>query len=316
MVSVSETLPRLSLPPTAVRAGFPDGRTLRHPAADFEIAPVDATRLLTPSAAAHPSPAPGVSVMLAIKPSSTGRDAAGTLYAPGRAQRRAREGYPMKSFANIVITGASSGSARRWRSTMPRPGRPGAERPRRARLQAVADACSQGRHGRCRPDRCRDRDALAAWLTKFDDAHPVDLLIANAGISIDKDNSSLDDFSIVRRTLEVNIGGVLNTVEPLVGRMTARGQGQIAVVSSLASFIGLPYSASYNASKAAVRVWGESIRYVLKRRGVGVSVVCPGFVVSRMTAKAPFPMPFLMSAERASGSSAAAVGRNRPHRFP
>jgi short-subunit dehydrogenase len=49
-----------------------------------------------------------------------------------------------------------------------------------------------------------------------------------------------------------------------------------------------------------VRVWGESIRYVLRKSGIGVSVICPGFVVSRMTANAPFPMPFLMSAARAS----------------
>ena len=60
--------------------------------------------------------------------------------------------------------------------------------------------------------------------SRFDDAHPVDLVIANAGISIDKDNSSLDDFSIVRKTLDVNVGGVLNTVEPLVGRMMAAGR--------------------------------------------------------------------------------------------
>ena len=50
-------------------------------------------------------------------------------------------------------------------------------------------------------------------------------------------------------------------------------RGQIAVMASLASFVGLPYSASYNASKAAVRVWGESIRYVLKKSGIGVSVM-------------------------------------------
>ena len=156
-----------------------------------------------------------------------------------------------------------------------------------------------------------DREALADWLVKFDDAHPVDLLIANAGISIDKDNSSLDDFSIVRKTLDVNVGGMLNTVEPLVGRMMQRRTGQIAVVSSLAGFIGLPYSASYNASKAAVRVWGESIRYVLKKSGVGVSVVCPGFVVSRMTAQAPFKMPFLMSSERASKIIREGLARNK-----
>ena len=93
--------------------------------------------------------------------------------------------------------------------------------------------------------------------------------------------------------------------------MIARGRGQIAVVSSLAGFIGLPYSASYNASKAAVRVWGESLRYVLKKNGIGVSVICPGFVVSRLTANAPFPMPFLMTAARASAIIRRGLARNK-----
>jgi short-subunit dehydrogenase len=91
-----------------------------------------------------------------------------------------------------------------------------------------------------------------------------------------------------------------------------RSNGQIAVVSSLAGFIGLPYSASYNASKAAVRVWGESIRYVLKKSGIGVSVICPGFVISRMTAQAPFRMPFLMTSQRASAIIRRGLARNRP----
>ena len=137
-------------------------------------------------------------------------------------------------------------------------------------------------------------------------------MIANAGVSIDKDNSSLDDFSIIRQTFDVNVGGVLNTVEPLLGRMMARRRGQIGLVSSLAGFIGLPYSASYNACKAAVRVWGESIRYVLRQNGIGVSVICPGFVVSRITASAPFPMPFMMSAAKASAIIRAGLARNRP----
>ena len=219
----------------------------------------------------------------------------------------------MKSFTNIVITGASSGIGEALALDYAAPGIALALSGRDgARLQAVADACrAKGATVDAGRINVVDRDALAAWLIKFDDAHPVDLLIANAGISIDKDNSSLDDFSIVRRTFEVNVGGVLNTVEPLVGRMTARRRGQIAVVSSLASFIGLPYSASYNASKAAVRVWGESIRYVLKKSGIGVSVVCPGFVVSRITAKAPFPMPFLMSAKRASAIIRRGLARDK-----
>lgn len=208
----------------------------------------------------------------------------------------------MQSFTSIVITGASSGIGEALALDYAGPGVALALTGRDAsRLQAVAAACrAKGATVEAGQIDVTERAALGDWLAKVDDAHPVDLVIANAGISIDKDNSSLDDFSIVRQTLDVNVGGVLNTVEPLVGRMMGRRRGQIAVVSSLAGYIGLPYSASYNASKAAVRVWGESIRYVLKKSDVGVSVICPGFVISRMTAQAPFKMPFLMTSERAS----------------
>ena len=219
-----------------------------------------------------------------------------------------------KSFASIVITGASSGIGEALALDYAQPGIALALSGRDAeRLTAVAEACRA--RGATVDDAAidvTDRAALGAWLARFDDVHPVDLLIANAGISIDKENSSLDDFSRVRQTMAVNVDGVFNTVEPLVGRMMQRRRGQIAVVSSLASFIGLPYSASYNASKAAVRVWGESIRYVLKKHGVGVSVICPGFVVSRMTASAPFPMPFLMTSAQASAIIRRGLARDRP----
>jgi short-subunit dehydrogenase len=218
----------------------------------------------------------------------------------------------MKDFSSIVITGASSGIGEALALDYARPGVALALTGRDAgRLAAVAAACrTKGATIVADTVDVVDREKFAAWLTAFDNVHPVDLLIANAGISIDKDNSSLDDFSVIRRTLEVNVGGVLNTVEPLLSRLIARKRGQIALVASLASFIGLPYSASYNASKAAIRVWGESIRYVLKKDGIGVSVICPGFVVSRMTAQAPFPMPFLMSAARASAIIRDGLARN------
>jgi len=218
----------------------------------------------------------------------------------------------MKRFTSIVITGASSGIGDALARCYAEPGVAlaliGRDQPR---LQAVAEACrAKNAIVHIGQIDVTDRTALAAWLTRFDDAHPVDLVVANAGISIDKDNSSLDDFSRIHKTMDVNVGGVLNTIEPLLPRLMQRGQGQIAVVSSLAGFFGLPYSASYNASKAAVRVWGESIRYVLKKHGIGVSVICPGFVVSPMTATAPFPTPFLMSAERAAAIIRRGLARN------
>ena len=219
----------------------------------------------------------------------------------------------MKNFSSIVITGASSGIGEALALDYAAPGVALALTGRdAARLEGVAGACrAKGATVVADTVDVADRERLAAWLTSFDDAHPVDLLLANAGISIDKDNSSLDDFAVVRKTLDVNVGGVLNTVEPLLERMMARKRGQIGIVSSLAGFIGLPYSASYNASKAYVRVWGESIRYVLKKDGIGVSVICPGFVVSRMTAQAPFPMPFLMTSAKASKIIRRGLAANR-----
>lgn len=208
----------------------------------------------------------------------------------------------MKNFTSIVITGASNGIGEALARDYAGPGVALALTGRdKVRLETVAAACrAKGATVTAGAINVLDRQALAEWLRAFDDAHPVDLVIANAGVSIDQDNSSLHDFSIIRETFDINVGGVLNTVEPLLGRMQARRYGQIGVVSSLASFIGLPYSASYNASKAAVRVWGESIRYVLRKDGIGVSVICPGFVRTRITERAPFPMPFIMSTARAS----------------
>ncbi len=220
----------------------------------------------------------------------------------------------MKSFSSIVITGASSGIGEALALDYAAPGVALALTGRDSqRLETVAQACrAKGATVVAGPIDVVDREVLATWLTAFDDAYPVDLILANAGISIDKDNSSLDDFAVIRKTLDVNVGGVLNTVEPLLSRLVARKRGQIAIVSSLASFIGLPYSASYNASKAAVRVWGESIRYVLKKDGIGVSVICPGFVTTRITANAPFPMPFLMPSAKASAIIRKGLAANRP----
>src|SRR5438445_7125707 len=155
----------------------------------------------------------------------------------------------MKSFKSIVVTGASSGIGAALAVDYAAPGVALALSGRDAgRLQAVADACrAKGATVDAGQVDVVDREGLATWLTKFDDAHQVDLVIANAGVSIDKDNSSLDEFTIVRKTFAINVDGVFNTIEPLVGRMMERRRGQMAVVSSLAGFIGLPYSASYNA---------------------------------------------------------------------
>jgi short-subunit dehydrogenase len=155
-----------------------------------------------------------------------------------------------------------------------------------------------------------DRPAMLSWLQALDTAHPLDLIIANAGVGLEGDRK-LPEEEAMRGTFAINIDGVLNTVMPLLASMRARKRGQIAIMASLASFIGLPQSPAYNGSKAAVRVWGESLRHTLRRDGIGVSVICPGFVISRMTARNKFRMPFLMPAERAATIIRRGLERNQ-----
>jgi short-subunit dehydrogenase len=93
--------------------------------------------------------------------------------------------------------------------------------------------------------------------------------------------------------------------------MRPRGRGQIAIMSSMTAFRGLPSAPAYSASKAAAKAWGEALRGRHARDGIEVSVVCPGFVESRMTEGNRFPMPFLMTADRAAAIIQRGLARNR-----
>ena len=93
--------------------------------------------------------------------------------------------------------------------------------------------------------------------------------------------------------------------------MRARGRGTIALMSSLASFRGLPGGAAYGASKAAVRILGEGLRGEYLKDGVRISVITPGYVVSPMTDRNDHSMPFLMPASRAAAIIARGLARGR-----
>jgi short-subunit dehydrogenase len=221
---------------------------------------------------------------------------------------------PGKRFRNIVITGASSGIGRQlaldYASHGITLGLSGRDAPR---LEQVADACRElGAEVDAVVLDSSDRDGMNRWLTRFDADHPIELLVANAGVSFDQDSPDLEPFEAARKTMEVNFIGVLNTIEPVVGRMMQRRVGQIGLMSSQAAFFGRPYSASYNASKSAVRVWGESIRFPLARANVGVSVICPGFVASRMSDQTRRPKPGLVEVATASNIIRAGLARDAP----
>ncbi|HUO90439.1 MAG TPA: SDR family NAD(P)-dependent oxidoreductase [Rhizomicrobium sp.] len=213
---------------------------------------------------------------------------------------------------SILITGASSGIGEALALAYAGPGVSLALSGRDPkRLAAVAGACMD-RGAQLRTDvvDVANRDATAKWIVDVDGGAPVDLVIANAGVGGGTDDGH-EDATQTRGIFAVNLDGVLNTVLPLIPRFVERRRGQIALMSSLASFRGFPGAPTYCGSKAAVRVWGEGLRGDLAKSGVEVSVVCPGFVVSRMTAQNKFPMPFLMSGERAAAIVKRGLARNR-----
>jgi short-subunit dehydrogenase len=213
----------------------------------------------------------------------------------------------------ILITGASSGIGEALAYAYAGPGIFLALVGRdRDRLGAVAQACTArgARVATCTADVTHGA-GLAAWIETIDQQEPLDLVIANAGISGGTGGTGTETPAQARQILGVNVDGVFNTVFPILPRMAARGRGQIGLMASLAAFRGFPGAPTYCASKAFVRVWGEALRPDLARQGIALSVICPGFVVSRMTAKNPFPMPLLMPADRAATIIQRGLARNQ-----
>ena len=204
--------------------------------------------------------------------------------------------------ASILITGASSGLGEALARAYAAPGitlfLSGQDR---QRLHDSADACrARGAEVHALVIDVRHGAAMAAWMRECDDIRPLDLVIANAGISAGTAGQDGENEEMTRTILAVNLDGVLNTVFPAMAAMRPRRRGQIAIMASLAGYRGFPGAPAYCASKAAVKVWGEGLRGRLAHDGIRVSVICPGFVVSRITARNRFRMPFLMDADTAA----------------
>jgi NADP-dependent 3-hydroxy acid dehydrogenase YdfG len=181
------------------------------------------------------------------------------------------------------------------------------------RMRAVTEACyALGAETAAGLIDITDAAAIAQWSLRQDALRPFDLIIANAGISAGSGKAGVEKGEQARAILATNVDGVLNTIHPLIPLMCRRGAGQIALMSSLAGFRGMPGAPAYCASKAAVRVYGEALRLDLAPYGVGVSVICPGFVRSAMTAVNRFRMPFLMEADEAAHLIKKGLARNRP----
>lgn len=212
----------------------------------------------------------------------------------------------------ILITGASSGIGAALARAYAAPGVHLFLAGRNSdRLEAQAEVCREaGAEVTARALDVTERGTTADWVADADAQAPLDLVIANAGTSAGTGDGA-ETPGQTRAIFATNLGGVLNTLEPALARMRERGHGQLAIVSSLAGVRGFPGAPAYCGSKAAVRVWGEAMRGHLAPYGIGVSVICPGFVESRMTAVNDFPMPMKLDAGTAAARIRRGLARNK-----
>ena len=218
---------------------------------------------------------------------------------------------------SILITGASSGIGEALAIEYAAPGISLALSGRdEDRLKSVAEQCkSLGAEVTHSVIDVAHQKNMSAWINAVDQAHPLDLVIANAGISGGSGNNGETEQQ-ARKIFDVNLGGVMNTIWPAIDAMRTRKSGHIAVVSSTAALTPLPGAPAYSASKAAVKAYAESLNGALKSDGITVTSICPGFVESRITNNNDFPMPFLMTAKKAAQIIRKGLDKGRPrHRI-
>jgi short-subunit dehydrogenase len=203
----------------------------------------------------------------------------------------------------VLITGASTGIGLALARELARRGSSLALLARRADLLEGLAAELEAKGTRAVAIACdvSDRDAVHAAVRQATSAlgGPIDLAIANAGVSIPTHSTKfkLDD---AEQIIRVNVLGMMYLFDAVIPSMVERRSGHFVGVASIAGLRGLPTAAPYSASKAAMQAFLEAVRIELAPYGVHVTTVNPGFVATPMTDKNRFRMPFLMQPDEAA----------------
>lgn len=150
-----------------------------------------------------------------------------------------------------------------------------------------------------------------AMVTRIEEeVGPIALLIVCAGGN-EPDRAVGLDLDAFRRVVELNLIASVACAAAAADRMAPRRRGQIALVSSLAGYRGLPGAIAYGGTKAALHNIAEAMAFDLGPAGIGIQVINPGFVRTPLTERNRFPMPFLVEAERAADIIVRGLGSRR-----
>lgn len=202
--------------------------------------------------------------------------------------------------ANVFITGASSGiGAAIARQYAERGDTIGLVARNPEKLRAVIDSLpgDQSRYIALPAD-VTNRDEVLAAANKFEElTGGADIVIANAGISHGVKTEYYEDLDVLENVYKTNVFAMAYTFHAFIAPMKKRGHGQLVGIGSVAGIRGLPGSEAYCASKSAVITYTESLRVELGKVGLRVQTICPGFVKTPLTAKNPYKMPFILTAD-------------------
>jgi short-subunit dehydrogenase len=218
-----------------------------------------------------------------------------------------------------MITGASSGIGGALAIELAKRGaRLGLIARRAEALSEIAERVkAAGSQAVVLPADVRDADSLRTAAEQLQSQiGAIDVLIANAGIGPTRDGSDLNAKE-VSDVININVIGAANSVGAVLPQMVARGQGHLVVISSLAAYRGLPRSAAYCSSKAAVSAFFESLRLDLEPKGIAVTIIHPGFIKTPLTSGREAQMPFLMELDDAVQKIVGAIEkRKKSYAFP
>lgn len=155
-----------------------------------------------------------------------------------------------------------------------------------------------------------DHAKVMALVAQIDSNRPIDTAVVNAGIS-GNTGDGWESWEQINAIMMTNSLGLMATVQPLITQMQTRGRGKIVLMSSISAYRGIATTPSYCASKAAVAVYGESLRGWLRGTGVAVITVLPGFVESDMSRNFSGPKPMMISQQRAVHKIIAGIEKGR-----
>lgn len=164
-----------------------------------------------------------------------------------------------------------------------------------------------------------DAAAVHAAASQLLAAGPLDCVMYCAGHYAAMRATALDLADMQRHTA-VNYTGALYLLDAVLPALLARGTGHIALVGSVAGYRGLPQSLAYGPTKAALIHLAETLYLDLRDKGIGVSLINPGFVETPLTAQNEFDMPALLSPAQAASAILAGWARGQfeihfPKRF-